>query len=436
MSGHASACDVCVIGAGLAGLSAAALLRARGVDVRVIERASRPGGRAAVSRRDGYTLDFGIHSLRFGHRSPAARVLRSLGEQLELCPQRDSESYVIAGGKMIRRFDDPQAFLATPELTVGQKLAVAAMVSKLILWHPASAYATSLAEAVGPLARDPAVKEVMRFIGFAIMAPDPERASAGEVSDFLRAQALTRVRVADPRGGMGQIVDKLVRKLGPGRLRLENPMRRMAFSGRRVDRLECDQGTQCCRAVLYAAPLQQLFDVADPAFFPAGLVHACRALEPTSGLTLDFGLKRPVSDLSGSLIDLDRGAMGKFPSNTDPGLAPAGKQLASWLVMLEPGACASKERIEEAERALRALIERFCPELFAQVEWERRLVHPIMDGVHLRVGQAFPDRQPVRCPQLDNLFFAGDTVRARGCSGDIAFQSAMEAAEAILGFLR
>jgi phytoene desaturase len=50
---------VVVIGAGLAGLSAACYLAGRGYDVTIIEREQVPGGRAGVLHRDGFTFDTG-----------------------------------------------------------------------------------------------------------------------------------------------------------------------------------------------------------------------------------------------------------------------------------------------------------------------------------------------------------------------------------------
>ena len=50
---------VVVIGAGLAGLSAACYLTGRGCDVTVVEREQLPGGRAGVLHRDGFTFETG-----------------------------------------------------------------------------------------------------------------------------------------------------------------------------------------------------------------------------------------------------------------------------------------------------------------------------------------------------------------------------------------
>ena len=51
--------EVCIIGAGWAGLSAASRLRAAGVDVVVVEKARGPGGRCSTRRQDGFAFDHG-----------------------------------------------------------------------------------------------------------------------------------------------------------------------------------------------------------------------------------------------------------------------------------------------------------------------------------------------------------------------------------------
>jgi phytoene dehydrogenase-like protein len=71
---------VVVVGAGLAGLTAAAkLVRAR-IPVVVLESAASPGGRARTSERDGYLLNLGPHAL--ATRGPGTAVLRELGIDL------------------------------------------------------------------------------------------------------------------------------------------------------------------------------------------------------------------------------------------------------------------------------------------------------------------------------------------------------------------
>lgn len=51
--------DVCVIGAGWAGVSAASRLQTAGLDVVVLEKARGPGGRCSTRRQDGFAFDHG-----------------------------------------------------------------------------------------------------------------------------------------------------------------------------------------------------------------------------------------------------------------------------------------------------------------------------------------------------------------------------------------
>jgi phytoene desaturase len=75
---------VVVIGAGLAGLSAACYLAGHGYDVTVVEREQLPGGRAGVFHHDGFTFDTGptvltmpdliSDAVRAASRDPAANL--------------------------------------------------------------------------------------------------------------------------------------------------------------------------------------------------------------------------------------------------------------------------------------------------------------------------------------------------------------------------
>lgn len=95
--------SVAVVGGGLAGLTAAARLRARGCDVTVFEQAERPGGRAESREEEGFRYEPGAHVV-----SDADSRLRELVQEVglgpELLPLRPAE-LAQAGRGPARRLD-------------------------------------------------------------------------------------------------------------------------------------------------------------------------------------------------------------------------------------------------------------------------------------------------------------------------------------------
>ncbi|SDP45797.1 Flavin containing amine oxidoreductase [Klenkia soli] len=70
--------EVVVVGAGLAGLSAATRLAAAGRDVHLVEAADHPGGRLSTQRIDGFTVDRGFQVLNTGYPRAADLDLAAL----------------------------------------------------------------------------------------------------------------------------------------------------------------------------------------------------------------------------------------------------------------------------------------------------------------------------------------------------------------------
>lgn len=111
---------VFVVGGGVAGLTAATTLGAAGLEVTVLESASRPGGRMITDRLDGYVIDAGAQFLNAGYRT-LLPLLHEVGLGPALArPNRDHLS--VRGGRIFR-YDrkDPisvwrSGYLSTPTL--------------------------------------------------------------------------------------------------------------------------------------------------------------------------------------------------------------------------------------------------------------------------------------------------------------------------------
>ncbi|MBA2455368.1 MAG: FAD-dependent oxidoreductase [Nocardioidaceae bacterium] len=95
--------DVVVVGAGMAGLSAATELTRRGLDVVVLEASDAVGGRIRTDRVDGMLLDRGFQLL-----NPAYPALRGLVDMAALDLQTFGAAVVVARGGRRRVVADPR----------------------------------------------------------------------------------------------------------------------------------------------------------------------------------------------------------------------------------------------------------------------------------------------------------------------------------------
>jgi protoporphyrinogen oxidase len=109
-----------VIGAGLAGLSAAYRLQQAGFEVTVLEKRDRVGGRVLTLRRDGFVIDSGPDAMTEGYRN-----YKSLATELGLGDQFVASSPVIGLIRDGRVIDidmrNRVASICTPALSWGAK---------------------------------------------------------------------------------------------------------------------------------------------------------------------------------------------------------------------------------------------------------------------------------------------------------------------------
>lgn len=429
--------NVIIIGAGYGGLSVGALLARAGIPVTIFESDSELGGRAKCVEKDGYIVDLGLHANRFGHQGPAARVLDMVGQSLEFAKKKDRTSYVYQDGRLIKRPNAVEDFMQTELVPDESRPALLQAIFGMIGEDPANWYDKSLLQLLEQFTQDEHVKRFFRLLGFTIIAPDIETASAGEVLSFIKTAQLAEEPLAEPLGGVKQIIDKLksVIEGGGGEIKTNCSISKIEVQKGKAVGVSAGERFYAADAIVFTPPVQRLFKHISKEPFPAEFVHYAETLEPTSGVSIDFGLKRPVADMEGNIICLDPVVLGSFPSNYDLSLAPRAKQLSTWLMVIPYEQAKKGPALKNALDSLREFIGKLYPDFFGQVEWERPLAYLILDGVHLKVGQTRIDRHEIQSPHVPNLFFVGDTAKGDGCSGDIAFDSAVKALPMIKDYL-
>jgi phytoene dehydrogenase-like protein len=125
--------DVVVIGGGIGGLAAAALLARGGRTVTLVEKAPRFGGRAITTEREGFKFNLGIHAFYSG--GPGEAVLRELGVTLS-GGQTDRSLYECQDGARIGRLPVDADSLATSEVLDPASRAELAQLLRLLRTEP------------------------------------------------------------------------------------------------------------------------------------------------------------------------------------------------------------------------------------------------------------------------------------------------------------
>ena len=116
---------VAIVGAGMAGLTAAYRLKQRGVRVAIYEQSDRVGGAVRTERRDGYLADLGPNSI--AAPPPHFRALMAeLGLESSILPAGAvaRRRYIVRGGRLVPLPMSPVQMLTTPLLSPIAKLAV------------------------------------------------------------------------------------------------------------------------------------------------------------------------------------------------------------------------------------------------------------------------------------------------------------------------
>jgi phytoene dehydrogenase-like protein len=320
--------DVVVIGAGLAGLSAAHHLIASGLTVTVLEAGDRPGGRMATDTVDGFRLDHGPHLLN----TSDPELTRTPGlHGLPLAALAPGALVRTGGGEQrIVRPRGRRAALGSALTPIGatrdrlDKARVAATLSRIAATPPARLAArteTTAAQALTDRGLAPRTVDGYLRPLLAALLCDPELATSSRVADLV-LHGHARGRACLPVAGAARLPERLAAALPPGTIRFGTRAAEVS-----VRAVVTEDGAELpCRAVVVATDARSagalLPGLRVPAFHQVTVVHHAAPAAPLSEpvLVLDGDRRGPVSHT--------------FPaSRIDPTRAPAGRALVTSVLL-------------------------------------------------------------------------------------------------------
>lgn len=458
-----------VIGAGVGGSAAAALLAQEGCSVTVLERNAFVGGRAAGYEREGFTVDCGVHGSARGSRGPLGEVARRTGAGLEFVQPRSAlrimtpkRSYDISANAsslaaLIKLF--PVTRISLRNLPGAAR--VFSRILKIRTVEDAGRYdGITLREFLSRYTDDEGFHGLCDLICGLMLVVGADEASAGEFMWSL-ASAMRDGSMGYPRGAFGRIsrsyLDACERKGGRVLLGVEAVSIRVEDG--KVTGVEADGTIYPADLVVSNAGIRNTVEMAGKNNFSRDYLKRMESLKYSEGgVTLKLALDRRPFDIPAVFFLPDNLNIGKnmyemaggripedlpifmpCPTNLDPSLAPPGRHLLLAGTMVPAGMPegADEKILNVIERRIYALF----PGIKERVLWKHRTD---LDYVNMlggrregdvvglaqtrdQVGKNKPDaRTPV-----EGLFLVGCDAGGRGIGTEQAADSALKVSEMI-----
>jgi phytoene dehydrogenase-like protein len=438
----AEAAPVVVVGGGLAGLTAAALLARAGVAVVVCERAASPGGRAATHAVGDYRLNLGPHALYCG--GAAAKTLGALG--LPLTGGLPPGGWALRRGRLHTFPGGALSLLTTGLLPFAAKRRAISLLSwlgRLGAEEAAQLASQSVAGWIAERAPEPALAELMAALfRIATYTADLERLSAGAALAQLASASQHGVRYLD--GGWQTLVDGVAAaalvagaivwaRAAVSAVSVVSDLSPATASASRAGvprlrvRLADGRALEASAVILAAGPHAAASLLPDS----PQLAAAAAAVTPVRAACLDLALSSLPRPRAQFALGIDRPVYFSLHS-AGARLAPAGGAVLHVARYLDGSA-----DDDSAEAELEALCDRLQPGWRARLVERRFLPRMIVTQDMPRAAAGgLAGRAPIAVADVPGVYVAGDWVGPEGMLADAAVASATAATRAILAARR
>jgi len=449
---------ICIIGAGIGGLTAGALLSQKGYNVTLFEKEKVLGGRSLSFNGNnltlenyrktlanfsmnvlfsnpsleeifnknmlkGYTLDLGFHSIEGGTMSDIGRAIIDIGNKVEML-----------GSKLgfIREND-----FIYPLISTRDKIHFFPNILRLVLSSESTMKSldkVSIAETINKYGKGK-MKLILELLPrVTTTVNNLSKISTGE--SFRASQANLRrgsSPVGYPKGGLVNISNAFANEIkrNNGVIHLGNKVKRIIIDDRKASGVIVDDKEHNFDIVISNILVQYLFNIAPEEQFPKKYVEKLKSLEGTGSLCAYYSLNRINPKLIGKsflFIERDAGVNGNdavgmiefVTALPESGIAPRSKYLVQSYIICTPAEAKSKKMLEKLREILDRNLERLIPNFHSILNWA---IYPAvwhLDGVAKTIENVKPD---IKTP-VENLFLVGDCVKAPGIGINCAVKSA------------
>ena len=456
--------DIIIIGSGIGGLTAGALLTKKGFKVKIFEKEKIIGGRALTFKTskisfdfylktlsnfnmnvpfsepnlqtifdnemlNGYKLDLGYHAIGGGVLSNANSVLSELNDHVDIL-----ESYV----GLIN--DNGYSF---PFLSKIDKFKILPNILRLLFASEKTLKKLdkiSISETINKYGRGK-MRLILEIFSRSITTINNlDLISTGEMFRSQRNLYRGSKPVGYPKKGLESITEKLagyIQKNG-GKIYLNKKVEKIIIENKKIKGIIVDNVEYTSEIVISNILVQDLFKIADKKYFPEKYVTNIESLRGTGSLCAYYSINKIDPKLIGKtfhFIERNVGVEGNdtvgmidfMAASPESGIAPKNKFVIQSYIICSPDEARNINILKKLRKLLDKNIEILIPNYKKNLNW---VIYPAiwhLDGVAKTIDNEKPN---IKTP-IQNLYIIGDSVKATG----IGFNCALNSARLLVEYL-
>ncbi|UCF12388.1 MAG: NAD(P)/FAD-dependent oxidoreductase [Thermoplasmatales archaeon] len=449
--------DICIIGAGIGGLTAGALLSKNGYRVIIFEKERLIGGRALSFDTSSFTLENYIDLLsRFKMHVPFSEpnLVKIFKENMLEGYKLDLGYHAIGGGvlsnlnSILSELDDHVEILEShvgfikddgfdfPFLSKTDKLKILPNIFRLLFSSEKTMKqldSVSMKETVKKYGKGK-MKLILEIFSRSITTVNNlDRISTGEMFRAQKNLYKGSKPVGYPKNGLSSIHQKLADFItqNNGEIHLEKPVKKIIFDENKATGVVVEDKEYNFKTIVSNVLVQDLFTIADEKYFPKEYVKNIKSLKGTGSLCAYYSLKKINSNLLGKtfhFIERNIGVDGNdavgmidfMIAMPDSGLAPSSDYLVQSYIICTPEEAKDKEILNTLRVLLDKNLEKLIPDFQSHLKWA---IYPAvwhLDGVAKTIDNT---KLKIKTP-VQNLYIIGDCVKAPGIGINCSLNSA------------
>ncbi len=448
--------NICIIGAGIGGLTAGALLTKQGYNITIFEKESLIGGRALSLKGDdltfdyyknllsrfnmnifhsepdieeifnkqlfhGYYLDFGFHAIGGGATAIIQDIFSEFNDRVDII--ESNTGFIKKGG------------IDFPFLSSFDKLKIFPRIFRLLLAGEKTMKKMDnipMSETIKKYGKGKLKLTLEVFSRSITTVNNLDRISTGEMLRAQKNLVKGSKPVGYPVGGLKTINQKLAEyiKNNGGKIYLETPVKKIIIKENKATGILVGDKEHFFDIIISNILIQDLFKIADEMVFPEMYVKKIKSLTGTGCLCAYYSLKNIDPNLIGKtyqFIERDIGVDGNdvvgiidfMTALPESKLSPPLHYLVQAYIICTPDEAKNVKILEKLKILLDKNLERLFPDYRSHLNW---VIYPAiwhLDGVAKTIENEKPD---ITTP-IKDLYLIGDCVKAPGIGMNCAIYS-------------